>query len=74
MIPVPIVADLGRIEEAVSFLDETLKTIQLQDYPPSILNKIKDSALATGLKFPYEVPAYRPRNRRSRAIDSSDSD
>ncbi|CAL8088007.1 unnamed protein product [Orchesella dallaii] len=69
-----VLATSGRIDEALEFLQETLKTIKLDDYHPTAIRLLKEQTEAANKKFPHEVPQKRMGSRRGVKSDSSDSD
>jgi len=69
-----VLSSSGRIDEALEFLKETLKTLKLDDYHPFAISNLKEQTEAANKMFPYEVPQKRIRPRRGVKSDSSDSD
>jgi len=57
----------------LEFLKESLKTIKLEDYHPTVLTNLKEAAESANKNFPYEIPKRRQR-RDAKSDDSSDSD
>lgn len=61
---VDLLGSNGRVEEALDLLKESLKTVQLQDYPVASLINLKNLAEADDKKFPYGIPPSSESGRR----------